>query len=243
MSEQLHALLLRLYPSEFRRQYGRETLELIRDRWRDERGIALRLRLCMDLATDLLITALRSRWRPRPSISAGSGGASVPSFQVLELRGPRPEAVVAGLLLSSVMVAAFTRMIPLQHGDVLTTLESLVGRRPARFQSSHLSASAPDSVDAAVRHKVIAAVAADLEHYVNPAIARRLADAVLTHERNGDYNAVTSDASVCRTITSAAMASVNEVDALIVDLRDNAGGFGNTAMEIAAYLFDHPVYM
>jgi C-terminal processing protease CtpA/Prc len=36
------------------------------------------------------------------------------------------------------------------------------------------------------------------------------------------------------------MASLNNVDALIVDLRDNGGGFGETALQIAGYLFDRP---
>ena len=45
------------------------------------------------------------------------------------------------------------------------------------------------------------------------------------------------DASVCRSIISAAMTSVNTADALILDLRDNRGGFGTSALEIAAHLF------
>jgi hypothetical protein len=51
------------------------------------------------------------------------------------------------------------------------------------------------------------------------------------------------DASVCQETTHRAMASVNNVDALIVDLRDNGGGFGDTALQIAGYLFDRPAYL
>ena len=49
--------------------------------------------------------------------------------------------------------------------------------------------------------------------------------------------------SVCRQKAVAAMASVNGADAVIFDLRDNGGGFGDMGMLIAAYLFDHPEYM
>jgi C-terminal processing protease CtpA/Prc len=39
------------------------------------------------------------------------------------------------------------------------------------------------------------------------------------------------------------MASVNNADAIIFDLRDNTGGFENMVALIASYLFDHPEYM
>ena len=39
------------------------------------------------------------------------------------------------------------------------------------------------------------------------------------------------------------MASLNDVVALIIDLRDNGGGFGETALQIAGYLFDRPAFM
>jgi hypothetical protein len=49
--------------------------------------------------------------------------------------------------------------------------------------------------------------------------------------------------SICRSIATAAMARLNNVDAIIFDLRDNRGGYPDTVMMIAAYLFDHPEYM
>jgi C-terminal processing protease CtpA/Prc len=51
------------------------------------------------------------------------------------------------------------------------------------------------------------------------------------------------DSSVCKPTATAAMASLNNVDAIIFDLRDNRGGFPDMVMLIAAYLFDHPEYM
>jgi Peptidase family S41 len=52
-----------------------------------------------------------------------------------------------------------------------------------------------------------------------------------------------ADTSVCRATATAAMAKLNEPDALIFDLRDNRGGFPTMVSLIAAYLFDHPEYM
>jgi hypothetical protein len=51
------------------------------------------------------------------------------------------------------------------------------------------------------------------------------------------------DTSVCQATATAAMAKLNDADALIFDLRDNRGGFPSMVSLIAAYLFDHPEYM
>ncbi|MGB7284778.1 MAG: S41 family peptidase, partial [Candidatus Acidiferrum sp.] len=51
------------------------------------------------------------------------------------------------------------------------------------------------------------------------------------------------DTSVCRPTATAAMASLNDADAVIFDLRDNAGGFQNMVALISSYLFDHPEYL
>jgi hypothetical protein len=51
------------------------------------------------------------------------------------------------------------------------------------------------------------------------------------------------DASVCGSAVKTAMASLNDANAIIFDLRDNTGGFENMVGLIAGYLFDHPEYM
>jgi hypothetical protein len=50
------------------------------------------------------------------------------------------------------------------------------------------------------------------------------------------------DRSICEPRATAAMASLNNVDALILDLRDNRGGMPDMVALMAAYLFDHPEY-
>lgn len=196
-----------------------------------------------------------------------------------------------------------------------------------RIEAQSDSASQATATDADARHKLIAAVAANLKQlYVDRRIGQQLADALLTHDKNGDYESVdmggnlaaringdiqTSsralgvprgvfvadvvysagplptappppitddmrdrnragmlqqnclfektemlpphvgylklngfpDASACHETTARVMASLSNADALIVDLRDNGGGFGDTALEIAGYLFDRPTFM
>jgi C-terminal processing protease CtpA/Prc len=52
-----------------------------------------------------------------------------------------------------------------------------------------------------------------------------------------------ADAAVCSETTARVMASLNDSAALIVDVRDNPGGFGDTPLQIAGYLFDRPAFM
>jgi C-terminal processing protease CtpA/Prc len=49
--------------------------------------------------------------------------------------------------------------------------------------------------------------------------------------------------SVCGATAKTAMASMNDADAIIFDLRDNTGGFEDMVSLTASYLFDHPEYM
>jgi len=49
--------------------------------------------------------------------------------------------------------------------------------------------------------------------------------------------------SVCESTARTAMSHLNDVDAIIFDLRDNRGGEPAMVMLMAAYLFDHPEYM
>jgi hypothetical protein len=111
MSEKLYVLLLRLYPSHFREAYGDEALQLLRDRVREERGLAPRLRLWWDLMADLAISLPREYRHLRP-VLAGTTSAryadGAPHFYTLEGGLPRPEALCSGAALSMVMLAALT---------------------------------------------------------------------------------------------------------------------------------------
>jgi hypothetical protein len=51
------------------------------------------------------------------------------------------------------------------------------------------------------------------------------------------------DTEFCQSTAAAAMAKLNHSDALIIDLRNNRGGYPNMVMLLSSYLFDHPQYM
>ena len=67
MSEKIYVWLLRLYPKEFRREYGPAILRLFRDRLHAEQGPAIRARLWLDLIADLAVSVPREHLRSRPA--------------------------------------------------------------------------------------------------------------------------------------------------------------------------------
>jgi Peptidase family S41 len=326
MFERFCALLLRLYPPEFRRAYGDDAAQLIRDRASDERGVLKRTRLLMDLTADLFAISLRGWHGARPLVANSGQRDGTPRFDVIEVSGPRPEALAVGLLTSALMFASFTLLFqprafppaPAQVGDASRSPE-------AAIQSSD-SAQQTVATDRDARDLLIATIAANLkQRYFDRATGQQLAEALLAHDKEGAYKALTGtevanrinthiretgralevpagtfvaevvyseqrfpdgpphpqttemraryrermlhqnclfeaiemlpldigylklngfpDATGCRDTTERAMRSVNGADALIVDLRDNVGGFGDMALQIAAYFFDRPPFL
>jgi hypothetical protein len=199
-------------------------------------------------------------------------------------------------------------------------LESRTGVASAKDEGSNFSAPVDRAkLSAAERHRLLNAVIQNVnKHYFDPKIARKIANALVAHQRNGDQNAATDgaayadlltrqirdvsrdphleviysqdplpvqpvgptpesqaryrqtllqqncmfrkvellphnigylkldsfpDTSVCQATAVAAMASLNNADALIFDLRDNAGGFASMVLLLSSYLFDHPQYV
>lgn len=106
--------LLWMYPAEFRDAYGDEALRLIEDRWRDERGLARRLRLCIDLGADLLMTRLRPRAALGPAPSTVAHGHSLFGAFARDTSGA--STMIPGMVLSLLMVAMFIRLIT-PNGD------------------------------------------------------------------------------------------------------------------------------
>jgi uncharacterized protein (TIGR03435 family) len=123
MFEHLCALLLRLYPAGFRRAYGDDAVELMRDRARHERGLFRRVRLLIDLAIDLAAMSLRG-WQVGTSSLARPNGA--PRFETIDVRGPRPVALAIGMLTSILMFATFGQVLQMKR--LPTALARLSGR-------------------------------------------------------------------------------------------------------------------
>ena len=324
MFDALCALLLRLYPAGFRREYGREAARLLRDRARDERGAFRRVRLLMDLAVDLAATRLHGWHAPPPAIARVDGA---PRFDIIEIEGPRPRALAAGTLTSVLLFASFILLFqPTTLPTVPAQLGDGSGSESPGGDSDDFSVQAVVP-DPQARHKLVAAIAANLQQfYVDRATGRELADALLKADTKGEYekldfgNDLTArinrdiqttaralgiprgmfvadvvysaqplptgppppmtpelrernraairqqnclvetietlphnigylklngfaEATACHEVIGRTMTSLNKADALIVDLQDNGGGFGETAMQIAGYFFGRPTYM
>jgi hypothetical protein len=105
MSEKLYSLLVRLYPPEFRRKYGKEAIQVFRDRLRDERGLLKRARLWVDVLLDLSVSVPREHRRApsRPVQSA----AGIPSFLVLEEKLPSAGTFLIGTVLALTAAGIF----------------------------------------------------------------------------------------------------------------------------------------
>jgi hypothetical protein len=73
MSEKIYALLLKLYPAHFRKDYRSPALQLFRDRLGAERGVLGRFRLWVDIIKDLFVSVPREHWRRVPPDSASDG--------------------------------------------------------------------------------------------------------------------------------------------------------------------------
>ena len=174
--------LLRLYPEEFRRVYGRDALQLMWDRAGHERGVWLRARLLMDLTRDLVVTSLT--WQP-----AGPGARA--HRRHATVRHPRAastasRAIAAGTLTSMLMLASFALLFqprvfppaPAQLGEGSGASRRALNRRLR-------SAGGRQRVSGGPFH-LVAMVADNLrQHYVDRAVGQQLADALLVFEKNG----------------------------------------------------------
>jgi hypothetical protein len=309
MFDRVVAFLLRLYPEEFRRVYGRDALQLMWDRAGHERGVRLRARLLMDLTRDLVVTSLT--WSPPAPVLARSDGG--PRFDILRPHRPRPEALAAGTMTSMLMLISFALLFqPRVFPPAPIQLGEGSGGEPTGLESG-------DSGQQVIVNgpggglTLAAAVAAKLkDRYFDLDIGQQLAGALLAFEKNGRYRSIrtgpelaeqinddiyttsraigipagefvadvvfigdvrppigpSSDPSCmfrtietlprnighlkldgfmppsrCQETARRAMEAVNKADALIIDLRDNGGGMGETALQIAGYLFDRPVFL
>jgi Peptidase family S41 len=129
MSEKLFRLLFQLYPSHFRKAYGKEALQLFRDRARDERGFLPTFRLWMDMLADFAIAIPRAYREGEPvPVSALPQRRldGVPSFQVLE-----DESLPAGAFLLGSVAAL------LVLGGVSVLINRAVHYRPHRQMAIH----------------------------------------------------------------------------------------------------------
>jgi len=319
MSEKIYAFLLRLYPAAFREAYSYDALQLIRDRAHYERGFMAKLRLWLDLLTDVANSIHRGFDAPQVELAG-----DIPSFHLLDTGSPRRGAVLLGTLLS----VATLSVIPLSVGPSSTRHFSraafqIAGQPDMSPRNPQVAPAASDThggaVDRTERQRVVHTAAEYLRrYYIDPAVSQKVADALFAHQKRGDYESVKdgaafadlltkhireasgdphldlvysqrplpsgppprsitnsaaytkamqqenctfetvstlrhnigylklnafADVSACQSTATAAMATLNNADALVIDLRDNRGGFGSMVSFLASYLFDHPEYL
>ena len=141
MSEKIYVFLIRLFPADFRRTYGEESLQLFRDRSRDERGLWPGLRLWFDLLTDLAVSIPVEYRHAQPALAGDSGAQQVdgmPGFELLETTPLRPAAFLSAAFLSFATFAAISVLIV--HGGSYRALW-LHGAQDQRPDASRASSS------------------------------------------------------------------------------------------------------
>ncbi len=164
MSEKMYALLLQLYPLQFREAYGDEALQLVRDRVRDERGFMAQVRLWLNLLGDLAVSIPREYWREEGLIGAAARPnlCGAPGFQVLESDGPRLGAQfcagvlsLAGFVLLLIVIGnSWNYLLPgawfeqLQVRGEARTAGSEAHLLPASFGLAQTQSAQPNPQDA-----------------------------------------------------------------------------------------------
>ncbi len=218
MSEKLYAWLLRLYPTHFRETYGDEALQLFRDRARDENGFFPRLRLWLDLLLDVTISLPREYLQaPSPRVAASPWQRlhGVPSFYVLQDEPVRPSALLSGGVLSAIVLTTCWISLSYSRTPSPSAFPQFGNREDSAASSRMYSDSnfpdtapasrsvAPDNpLDPAERKRVLSSTIANLKaHYVDRDAAQKVADALMAHEKHGDYSAITDRAGFAAVLT------------------------------------------
>ncbi len=114
MSEKIYTRLLRLYPSGFRKKYEGEALQLIRDRFRDEKGFFKRARLWCDLLADVLAglpAAYRNSYALTEAASLSLSATGIPSFKILDEEPLGLGSILVGGTISLIVLAAFAFLL------------------------------------------------------------------------------------------------------------------------------------
>src|SRR5579884_3844799 len=126
MFETLYALILRLYPVGFRKEYGDEALLLFRDRRLHERGVLGALRHWFDIALELVPSLLYEYARETGDTNEPQTNGG-PALCLLKGGQPNPRALAAGALVSLMLLAGFAVLLQFAPGNIAPTLRWMRG--------------------------------------------------------------------------------------------------------------------
>lgn len=233
MSEKIFHVLLRLYPSRFRQEYGDEALQLFRDRARDETGIWLSVRLWFDLLTDLVISIPRKYGHTRLEVAGASAKARLdgtPTFFVFETASPGRRPLLLGSLLSLITLVSFPRLMnevsnfrpPSSWNSAPPfAYERQSTEQQPTSETEHAGAQSPPganvTLDAASRHRIIEnAIASIKQHHIDHLEAQEAAGALLAHERQGEDDSATSTEEFARLATKQMRAATGSNELLLL---------------------------
>lgn len=171
MSEKIYALLLRLFPSHFRQTYGDASLQLFRDRARDEKGFFPRLRLWLDLLGDLAISLPREYRFFQPAIIGAAAQPRVegaPAFFVLGDESLRPSALLFGSVLTWTALAALSVLInlPANHRPLRASI-SASHYQPANSLRSSAHSNPASRAGNDIKHETSASTSAQVAMAAN----------------------------------------------------------------------------
>ncbi len=211
MSEKIYAYVLHLLAPGFHSVYGKEAARLVGDRCRDEKGLIGKIRLCVDLLPDLVLAAIRDdRFAYRMAASQVAVARALqpaPSFTAVRGGSPPTAALLVGGALTLCILATLSTLVSLGgRGQaaapplVRAHLFGIPGFSARPSTGTFALADAP--IDAQEKKRVLNGVVANLrESYVYPNVARKMIDALLTHERNGDYEHRTTGSDFAALLT------------------------------------------
>lgn len=133
MSERMLAVVLALYPAAFRREFGEDCEQLLRDRLRDERGLAARVRLWLDLLRDCMLGVPRLHKMARTAL-APTRDAGAPAcgsmFWLEEERHLRPTFLICAGFLSVAAFGSLLLWMALGRYQRQTSLSAMLAAQP-----------------------------------------------------------------------------------------------------------------
>ena len=257
MSEKIYAMLLRLYPSHFRKVYGDAALQLFRDRVRDEEGFFPRMRLWFDLLADFAFSVPQLHLAGRHALVPATvtpHSSGMPTFFVLDEESPAAWQILSGGVMSLSLLCVFwislnsiakpdaPAIFAMGHSARNASSNSPRALRPVTVPPTrNFESSDASNLDAAQRRRVIDGAIAKLnEYYVYPDISRQMTEALVAHQSRGDYNNIT-DAETFAIVLTTHLREVSHDAHLFVGYNPEenpASHDGPTPTELARYRSD-----